>query len=148
MKMKARLCPHSNHDSGKDSVRKDSATAQFDVIRLMLSIATLLSFDIGLIDINGAYLQSGPIKRDIYVRPPIEVGERRGVLWKLVKLPYGITEARRQWATVIEEWLLNTAEMERVNGMSQLFLKRSSRGDIILMIAKVTDDLLMAGSVE
>ena len=48
----------------------------------------------------------------------------------------------------MEEWLLNTAKMELVNGVSQLFLKRSSRGDIILMIAKVTDDLLMAGSVE
>ena len=47
--MKARLCPHGNRDSGKDSVRKDSATAQFDVIRSMPSIATLLSFDIGLI---------------------------------------------------------------------------------------------------
>ena len=96
LKMKARLCPHGNRDSGRNYVRKDSATAQFDMIRLMLSIATLLPFRIGLIDIKGAYRQSGPIKRDIYVRPPIEVGEKRGVIWKLVKLPYGITEAGRQ----------------------------------------------------
>lgn len=124
--MKARMCPHGNRDSGKDSVRKDSATAQFDVIRLMMSIATLLSFYVGLIDIQGAYLQSGPIKRDILVLPPIEVGEKRGILWKLVKLPYSITEAGRQWATVIEEWLLHIAKMEQVHGASQLFLKKTA----------------------
>lgn len=39
-KMKARLCPNGNRDKLKKTVRKDSATAQFDIIRLLLSLAT------------------------------------------------------------------------------------------------------------
>lgn len=71
MNLKARICPHGNRDVEKDYVRKDSATAQYDVILLILAIVTFLPFRLGLVDIKGAYLQSGPIRRDIYVRPPL-----------------------------------------------------------------------------
>lgn len=147
-RLKARLCPHGNRDRMKDSVRKDSATAQFDVIRIVCSMATVLRLKLGCLDIKGAYLQSGPIRREIYVRPPKECGVNRGTIWKLVKLPYGITEAGRQWAKVFEGWLLSDANFERVFGVSQIFVKRSSDGGIVMLMAKVTDDLLMAGSVE
>ena len=40
-KMKARIVPHGNRDAEKDHIRKDSATAQFGVIRLLLSLCTL-----------------------------------------------------------------------------------------------------------
>lgn len=47
------------------------------------------------------YLQSGLIKRTIYVRPAMEwAGMKqyeRCKLWKATKLPYGIVEAGRQW---------------------------------------------------
>lgn len=46
----------------RNSVRKDSATAQFDVIRMILTIVTFLPVRLGLVDISGAYMQSGPIK--------------------------------------------------------------------------------------
>lgn len=97
--LKARIVPHGNRDLEKDSIRKDSATAQLCVIRLLLSIVTFLGFRLGFADIKGAYLQSGPIQRQIYVRPPKEWQGTRGrlskILWKLTKLPYGIVEAGR-----------------------------------------------------
>lgn len=99
-RLKARLCPHGKRDKMKDNIRKDSATAQFDEIRLVCSIATILHFRLGCLDIQGAYFQSGPIQREIFVRPPRECGADRGTVWKLVKLPYGITEAGDQWAKV------------------------------------------------
>lgn len=67
MRMKARLCPHGNRDMEKGNIRNDSSSAQFYVIRMMLSLVTLLKFRIGCIDVKGAYLQSGPITRDLYV---------------------------------------------------------------------------------
>lgn len=146
MKLKARICPHGNRDIEKDDVRKDSATAQFDTIRMALSMSTRMSAVLGHVDIKGAYLQSGPIKRTIYVRPPRELAVRRGTLWKLTKLPYGITEAGRQWAIVFEEWLTHTAALKRVSGVDQLFVKRDTNGLIVLLMAKVTDDLLMVGT--
>lgn len=146
--MKARIVPHGNRDDEKDNIRKDSSTAQLFVIRLLLSLVTFLCFRLATADIKGAYLQSGPIQRDIYVRPPKEWCGPRGILWKLLKLPYGIVEAGRQWQKTVESWMLNEAGLERVLGISQLFVKRDETGRIILLIAKVTDDFLLGGSVE
>lgn len=129
----------------KGDVRKDSSTAQFDIIRLMLSLVVILNFRIGVIDIKGAYLQSGAIKRRIYVRPPPDIANTRGKLWLLTVMPYGITEAGRQWQKVIEDWLLKEAGFERVFGVSQLFTLRNKQGEIIMLIAKVTDEILMGG---
>lgn len=99
MKLKGWICPHGNRDVMKNDVRNDSATAQFDVIRLMLSVTAILPFRIGLVDISGIYMQSVPIKRKIYVRPPRERDEAgRGKIWELLKMPYEITEEGRQWA--------------------------------------------------
>lgn len=148
-RLKARICPHGNKDAMKDEIRKDSATAQFNVIRLMLAMATFFPMRLGVIDISGAYMQSGPIKREMYVRPPREWdGTARGRVWKLTKLPYGVSEAGRQWATVIEDWLTNKMGMETVTGVSQLFIKRGAEGNIQMIMAKITDDLLFAGSKE
>lgn len=146
-RLKARLCPHGNRDRMKGKMRNDSATARFDVIRLLLSTATLLDFSIGCIDIKGAYLQSGPITRTIYVRPPRELGIR-GVLWNLLKLPYGISEAGRQWAKTFEKWILEEAGFMLIAGISQLFIRRDKDERITLLLEKITDDLLMAGSVQ
>lgn len=101
--MKARIVPHGNHDDEKDDVRKDSSNAPLFVVRLLLSLVTFLCFRIGTADIKGAFLQIGPIRRNIYVRPPREWNSLRGLLWRLLKLPYGIAGAGRQWQTVVEE---------------------------------------------
>jgi len=115
----------------------------------MLGVVTFLPFRLGLVDISGAYMQSGPIRRSIYVRPPREWhNTERGHVWQLLKLPYGITEAGRQWATVIEGWLTDDMGMERVQSVSQLFVKRDGKEGVTFLLAKVTDDLLFAGSIE
>jgi len=147
-KLKARIVPHGNHDDEKDDVRKDSSNAPLHVIRLLLSLVTFFDFRIATADITGAFLQSGPIKRDIYVRPPREWRGTRGTLWKLLKLPYGIADAGRQWQKVVEQWMLSAGNLQRVFGISQLFTKKDDRNNIILLVAKVTDDFLLGGSEE
>ena len=153
LKLKARIVAHGNEDKDRDAVRKDSAAAQFVIIRLLLSTAALRGFQLGKIDVKKAYLQSGPIKREIYVRPPREWNSasdaypKRGILWKLLKLPYGIVEAGRQWQLVAESWLLEQMMFERVPGLSQIFTKRDKNGHITVMLTKVIDDFLVAGSV-
>lgn len=78
--MKAGIVPHGNHDDLKDDTRKDSSNASLFVVRLMLSIVTFLGFRIATADIKGAFIQSGPITRDIYIRPPREWMSVRGIL--------------------------------------------------------------------
>ena len=150
--LKSRIVPHGNRDDEKDSIRKDSATAQLNIIRLLLSLVTFLGFRIGTADIKGAYLQSGPFQRAIYVRPPREWYRRhrsdRKVLWKLTKLPYGIVEAGRQWQKTVEDWMLTDGGLKRVFGLSQLFIRRDKQDRIVLLIAKVTDDFLAAGKLD
>lgn len=94
LKLKARICPQGNSDKMREDVRNNATTAQFNVIRLMLSIDTCMGAKLGLLNISGAYMKSGPNMRTIYVRPPREWdGGTRGSLWRPLKMPYGITEA-------------------------------------------------------
>lgn len=87
----------------KDDVRKYSTTAEFDVIPIRLSMNTFTDYRLLVIDINEAYLQSGQIRQQIHVRLPVGwSGCTRGHLWKLLKLPYGIIDAERQWTKVLE----------------------------------------------
>lgn len=146
--LKGRIVPDGNKDIEKEDIRKDSSTTQFHVIRLLLCLTTFIGFRIGLADIKGTYLQSGPIGRDIYVRPLREWQGDRRRLWKLTKLPYGIVEAGRQWHKTIEEWMLREANLERIFGISELYRLRDKAGNTLLLVAKVTDDLLMAGFVQ
>lgn len=82
-RFKARLSPHGNRVRINREIRKDSATAQFDIIRIILSMVAILGFRIGVIDMKEAYLQSEAIRRLIYVRPPADILKTRGVLWRL-----------------------------------------------------------------
>lgn len=103
----------------------------------------------GIVDVSNAYMTSGPIKRSIYVRPPGEWDKgTRWSVWELRKMPYGITDAGRQWATVIESWLTGTVGMETMKGVSQFFMKRRSDHSLAGIVTKVTDHLLFAGSID
>lgn len=64
------------------------------------------------------------------------------------KASYGISEAGRQWATVIEAWLLKEARFEHVLGVSQLFIGRDRKGSIALLLAELFNDLLISGPIQ
>lgn len=100
--MKAPIVPHGNRDVQKNNKRNDSSTAQFDVIRLLLSISSISNFRMALADVKCAYLQIGPILRQIFVIQPRELEHKRGILLELTKLPYGIPEAGSHWTKTIE----------------------------------------------
>lgn len=79
-RLQSRPCFHGKREKGKENIRKKFLTAQFDVIRLMASAAACMGLRLASIDIKGAYLQSGPIKSKIYICPPTEYPDKRGVL--------------------------------------------------------------------
>lgn len=146
-RLKGRLCPHGNWDRFKRTVRKDLQTAQLDVIIMLLSLTSILFFLLGGIDVKGTYLQSGRIKRVIYVRPPKEMNVARDILWRLNKL-LSITEAGRQWAKEIESWMIDDYGLQRIYGFSHLYLKRYDAEKIKLIIAKAKDEILLAGHIQ
>lgn len=143
LKLKGRIVVHGNRDDDKDLVRSDSAAADMMIVILVISLAAILGFNLATADIKGAYMQSGPIRREVYLRPPRDFYHKRGVVWKLLKLPYGMADAGRQWLLRAEDWMMTTACMKRVEVVNQLFSKEKD-GDIILIAAKVIDDFLIA----
>lgn len=103
-RLKARLCPPGNRDCEKGNIRNDSAAAQFNVIRLLLSHTIIFDFTNRFVDVKGSYVQSGKISRETYVPPPHEI-KQRNVLWKLCELSYGISEAGPQWKKALKQWM-------------------------------------------
>lgn len=119
-RFRARLCQHDSKDNGKRNIRPDSCDKQFDFLRMMISISLVQDFLLACVDSKGVYLQSGPITRDLYIRPLKEGKGPWNILWKLTMLPYGICKAGRPLAITIEKWLLTKAHLNRVRGVSQL----------------------------
>lgn len=130
----------------KKYIRKESATARVDVVRLMLAMLNFKTFKAGLVDIKGAYTQSGPLQHDIYVRSPQAWHKTPGgYFWYLTKLPYGIREGGRQWVAKMEAWVLDDRSLENVYSVFQMFVKTGRSGLVISILAKIAADILFAG---
>lgn len=108
MPLKSRIVVHGNGDDEKDMVRRDCDCAFADkaIVRLMLSLEMCLGFSFGTADVKGAYVQSGAISREVYVRPLRDCYRRRGMIWRLLKLPYGMVDDGRQCMLEAEEWMV------------------------------------------
>lgn len=96
-------------------------------------------------DIKSAYMQFGHITLDVYVRPPLGSYLNRGIVLKLLNIPYGMTDAGRKWLLRVQDWMLRSAGMSRVDVVNQPFVKRNIDG-IPLITAKDIDDFFNSGS--
>ena len=56
-----------------------------------------------------------------------------------------MAEAGRQRQKTVESWVLSEGKLERVTGLSQIFVERNAAGTLILIVAKVTDEFLTGG---
>jgi hypothetical protein len=68
------------------------------------------------------------------------------VVWKILRPPFGLVESGRLWQLAIERWLFDYG-FETLPGLSQFFILRYNSGRITVLLARVVDDLLLAGSV-
>lgn len=57
-------------------------------------------------------MPSGPIKRELYGRPPKHIAERNS-LWRLLRLPYAVVNEGRQWLCTIQQYLPGEYGMDR-----------------------------------
>lgn len=65
----------------------------------------------------------------------------------LTRLPYGISEAGRQWQKFIKGWPLDKEGFVRVFGVSQIFIKRNNTGEVTMLVAEITDAILKGGGL-
>ena len=91
--VKARLCVRGDLEDTQE-IRTDSPTVRKGNINILLVVAATEGWTITTSDVTAAFLQSGQIERDIFVKPPCE---RRvpGMIWKLKRTVYGVKDASR-----------------------------------------------------
>lgn len=65
------------NDNFKNRVRKDSQTAHFDIIEILISLDSIPSLRLFCIDMKVSYSQRGPILRETYVYPLQELCEKQ-----------------------------------------------------------------------
>ena len=138
---KARLVARGFQEVEK--VQSDSPTALRDSFRIFLSLAATTRIEkLRSIDIRAAFLHSDKLKREVFVRLPKDIAEE-GILWKLQKPLYGLTDAgRRFWLRV--KAILEENGYKRVTGDEAYYYKQED-GKLIGQLLLHVDDFMMAG---
>ena len=85
--VRARTAPHGKKGDEKYFLKTDSQTCPPVVIRIPLSIGSILKLCLAKIDVKSAFLQKGTAMRDVYVVPPRECSSR-SVYWLLLTAEY------------------------------------------------------------
>ena len=94
-RLKARIvCRGYEEDSS--GFRTDSPTLTKESMRLLSCLAMSKGWKCKSLDVRSAFLQGFEIDREIFMKPPSDA-EEKGVLWKLLRCPYGLNDAPRAW---------------------------------------------------
>jgi len=143
---KARLVMRGFKDQWKEFVDSTSPTAARASLRLLLSALSSYGFAPHTVDVRTAFLQGLPLDRPnpVFVRPPPQARAPSGVVWRLRKCAYGLTDAPRRW---YESVLL----LMRDSGLSRCSLDhglfaRHRDGAPELVVAVHVDDFLFGGT--
>ena len=143
LKLKARIAPHGNEDNMRDILNKDCTTCPPTGLRILESIASLFSWKIHRADVKATFLQTGEAQRNVYVRPPKESQMKSTHLWLLLTAAYGLVNANAKWQNQSDNVMLDIG-LQQSPHVPQLFFK-TENGRIVLIVAKIVDDLKVAG---
>jgi hypothetical protein len=127
---------HGNKEQAADDIRSVAASIQFSLIRMILTIAATMNFELAGVDAKKAYNQSGRAPRNILVRPPAERLAGRRSIWSLLNLPYWLVDAGPQWQLAFKGWLLSIMGFVTVPSMPQVFVLFAPSGSILLLVGK------------
>jgi Reverse transcriptase (RNA-dependent DNA polymerase) len=95
--LKSRLCVQAFKDN-KHALFVAAPTMQRSSMSLFFSIYAMMKFEIHLLDISQAFLQSDSfLQRDIYARPPKELDVTVGCIVKVLRPLYGVPESPIHW---------------------------------------------------
>ena len=103
-KVKARLVARG-FEEDTSNLRKDSPTCSKECLRLVFLAAAMMLWTLESIDITAAFLQGGPLLREVFLRPPQDICPRTEV-WRLKRCIYGLNDAPRSWYIKVREVLL------------------------------------------
>ena len=129
---------------GIDYIEIFSPVVRMEVLRLLLTIAAALDWEIHQMDVKTAFLH-GELEEDVYVYQPegYVVKGKENLVWKLHKSLYGLKQAPRVWHFTLAKFLVASG-FKQLKKDRCVFVKLSD-GDVCYVSAYV-DDLLIIGN--
>lgn len=140
-KVKARLVARGYEDM--ENNQSDSPTANKISLRIFVSLACAMGWQIQSLDIYAAFLQAEAIKRDVYVKPPSDIA-KVGIIWQLKKPMYGLDDSARLWYFTLKKKLLDlNCKMSKLDkSVFMYYISNKLCGIIVTHV----DDLLYGGN--
>ena len=139
--VKARLVARG-FEEDTEGLRKDSPTCSREAVRLAVSLASTKSWKCHTLDVRAAYLQGNRIEREVFVKPPPEFDN--GMVWKLKKTVYGLSDAARAWYLRVKSELQRLGV--RMSKFDSALFSWYSGNDCHGVICVYVDDFLWAGT--
>ena len=143
-KKKARLVARGFEEIPLDSTERVSPTCRKESLRLLFTVAASMKWPIHSLDITSAFLQGKPIERLVYLTPPKEC-YKPGILWKLNKCVYGLSDAAKMWYRNVKDHS-EQAGLKKCLYDDALFFSRVDREDLTGIMTVHVDDFIYAGT--
>ena len=144
-KRKARLVARGFEDVPLSSESTVSPTCRKECLRLLFSIVASNNWNISSIDITSAFLQGNSMDRLVYLIPPKEY-KNKGVLWKLNKCVYGLSDAAKMFYEKVKGSMLS-AGIEKCPH-DDAFFYWNQKGKVDGAMSIHVDDFIFGGTDE
>eukprot|EP00253_Pinus_taeda_P023024 PITA_23024 len=143
-KHKARLVAKGfSQVEGIDNTETFSPVAKMNSIRLVLSLAASLKWEVHQMDVKSAFLH-GDLHEEIYMEHPIGfIQTDSSLVCRLKKSLYGLKQAPRAWYAKMDSCLLESG-FSRCHSDNTVYTKKVGNSLIILVL--YVDDLILTGS--
>ena len=141
-RLKARICPRGDLDRDKEQLRVDAPTALPTHVRLFCSLAASKKWEIRSCDVTTAFLQTGPMDRAIFIKPPHEMINFMGVpadtIWRMQVTVYGLVEGPFKWSKHLSKLF---GDFGLTSTLGQVIFYKDD-----FVVLRQVDDLLYAGT--
>eukprot|EP00253_Pinus_taeda_P023838 PITA_23838 len=128
---------------GIDYTETFSPVAKMNSIRLVLSLAVSLKWEVHQMDVKSAFLH-GDLHEEIYMEQPIGfIQTDSSLVCRLKKSLYGLKQAPRAWYAKMDNFLLESG-FSRCHSDNTVYTKIVGNSLIILVL--YVDDLILTGS--
>ena len=118
--------------------------AKLHTVRVLLSLATNLSWDLWQMDVKNAFLQ-GELEEEVYMTPPpgLESRFQPGKVLRLRKAIYGLKQSPRAWYHKLSHTLRDKG-FKKSEADHTLFTLRGPNGIVVVLI--YVDDIIISGN--
>ena len=138
-KHKSRYVAQGYSEEKKDTY---AATPAFQCVRVLLTLAALMSWSVRTADVSTAFLHA-EVSGEVYVKPPQHL-QRAGQVWRLKKALYGLRSAPRSWQMHAVA-VLGKLGWRRLRVDESVFVLEQD-GGLCAAVVMYVDDLLAVGS--